>query len=136
MTICKREAEQQELATTCAKSTNKVSIFNEQTICFKEKHVKTSHKYLYGIIVQRNPEKNMSWRHCELLWLIGHLGIFLSENRADASLTSLRNFFRGQKQNGHWRPFLNYVLANIFASKPFKKLFWCLPPCFQGQGTQ
>ncbi len=53
------------------------------------------------VIVQRNPEKSMRRRHYELLCLIRHLGPFLTQNQADASLASLRNFFRGQKQNGH-----------------------------------
>ena len=44
--------------------------------------------------------KSMTWRYYELLWLIHHLGPFLSRNQADASMASLRNFFRGQKQNG------------------------------------
>ena len=44
--------------------------------------------------------KSMTWRYYELLWLIHHHGPFLSRNQADASLASLRNFFRGQKQNG------------------------------------
>ena len=37
--------------------------------------------------------KSMRWRYYELLWLIRHLGPFLSQNPADASLASLMNFF-------------------------------------------
>ena len=52
----------------------------------------------------------------------------------DFKKASLRNFCRGQKQNGHSRHLLNYVLGNIFASKPLRNTISGFTPCFQGQG--
>ena len=37
--------------------------------------------------------KSMRWRHYELLWLIRHLGPFLTQNKADASWAFLRKTF-------------------------------------------
>ena len=71
----------------------------------------------------------MRWRHYDILWLIRHLGPFLSQIQADASLASLRNSFRAQKQNGHRRQLLNYVLGNIVASKPLKNTILVSTPC-------
>ena len=50
----------------------------------------------------------------------------------DASLASLRNFFRGHKQNGHLRQLLNYVLGNIFASKPLRNNILVSTPMLSG----
>ena len=75
----------------------------------------------------------MRWRHYELLWLIRHIGPFLSQNQADARLASLRIFFRDQKQNGQSRQLLNYVLDNIFAPKTLRNTILVSTPCFQVQ---
>ena len=55
---------------------------------------------LLGARMHRCPAESwkiMCWRHYEVLWLIRHIGPFLSQNQADASLASLRKFVRGQK---------------------------------------
>ena len=69
-----------------------------------------------GQLVQRNPEKSMRSRHYELLWLIRHIGPLLSQNQADASLASLRNFLEAKNKMATG----DYVLRNIFASKPLR----------------
>ena len=60
--------------------------------------------------------KSMRWRHDELLWLIRHLGPFLSQNQADASLASLMNFLEAKSKLAA----CDYVLRNIFAPKPLR----------------
>ena len=60
--------------------------------------------------------KSMRRRHYELLWLIRNLGPFLTQNQADASLASLRNFLEAKSKMATG----DYVLRNIFASKPIR----------------
>ena len=64
----------------------------------------------------------MRWCHYELLWLIRHLGPFLSQNQADASLVSLRNLLevKSKMATGEKKEKKDYVLRNIFASKPLR----------------
>ena len=60
--------------------------------------------------------KSMLWRHYEVFWLIHHLWAILNQNQPGARLAPLRNFFRGEKQNGHHRLSINSVLGYIFTS--------------------
>ena len=56
----------------------------------------------------------------------------MTQNQADASLAFLGNLFRSQKQNGHWRQLLNYVLGNIFASKLLRNTILVSTPMISG----
>ena len=79
----------------------------------------------------------MRWRYYELLWLIRHLGPFLSQNPADASLASLRNFFlevKNKMATSDNCKIMFWAISLLLSQ--LETLFWCISPCFHGQRIQ
>ena len=98
-----------------------------------------SFEKIYNQVIYISPVeswKSMRWRHYELLWLIRHLGPFLTQNQAGASLASLRNFFLEAKNKLPQATIVKLCLGNIFASKPLRKTILVYSPMLSGSRNQ